>query len=953
MEARDSSTVSEPLGVNNPSEDQQTDSHPRDQERRQERSNDNGERVPSALASVEATDSNDLKAAGVKRSSENEEPCPRLTKKQAVRDVAKEILYSAYSAQHQGSPDTLESMDCGSGESLDMEGFMPLLTQERCASQRATDNNASFTSSKLETLRKSKVDNPEAISAMFASRPSPERPGFPMGTTVGGAELNDCESLDGSEITTRTMDELGIGSKNPRRRSQLPRSLTYPSSLVDKKFYDPKETNISSATQAAREQCLNILKGGRRSLTPAKSFPAYDTTSSDNGWTHETFEERSDNEQVDNFSPPSNNQLPQKSQEVEQDADKATKARTIIRLDEQPKPSTNEVLFEYNGEIFQHAPLPSGWEVHISRSKNRPFYTHPDRGTTWHCPILNPLGPCKTASLSLEGSSLMDTVVGRAPVKAVDVNTDDSDTDTDDTGATAVSSVVSLISKDGVSVETHLRAKVTDKDEPHYDDVTGTTTASTVEISVARNAVERVVTVEQGELESAPSDLTDEQQLRGLPPLKPECVADDEGSLATISIRSDGSPASTASKTSDEEMDHSPTDSRTESNREEVRQAFSSPDEEIASLVLVNLEHRQKRDRGDTLLALYPSDRVCSPSLLAMIAGARESHNQVFVRNETVQEDTFPAKESRRGYEPSFGESSHESNEFPTALDEVDADGSSAAQSQAVGDTLHKGLKSASGRIVASEDGNPAEVDDNVVQPDTTIDMRPGSPEDGFPATDDTDVPFEDDHSAVQLDEVGELRQRKSTTDTGVVRHMESNRETEFPVSYDDDTFPGGDDGSDPSVDNPDEAEQRSQENDVADDEVDGIGSPSAADESTTESNDEDTETGVEGDDVYMAGGANSVFHPKVIETTSVCSMSTLGGYKPSYTGNTHISKFSLRILNPPHPICSLQQLDQIRQVAAAVGKSRTKIRQYGRPLPHAKHGCKSTSRRLDFLQSR
>jgi hypothetical protein len=121
---------------------------------------------------------------------------------------------------------------------------------------------------------------------------------------------------------------------------------------------------------------------------------------------------------------------------------------------------------------------------------------HPDWEMSWHCPILNPLGPSKTASLSLEGSSLMDTVVGRTPVKAVDVNTDDSDTDTDDTGTTAGSSVVSLISKDGVSVETTLRAKVTDKGEPHYDDVPGTTTASTVEISVARNAVKRVVSVE-------------------------------------------------------------------------------------------------------------------------------------------------------------------------------------------------------------------------------------------------------------------------------------------------------------------------------------------------------------------------------------------------------------------------------------------------------------------------
>ncbi|KAL7551895.1 hypothetical protein ACHAWF_015873 [Thalassiosira exigua] len=37
--------------------------------------------------------------------------------------------------------------------------------------------------------------------------------------------------------------------------------------------------------------------------------------------------------------------------------------------------------------------LPAGWKVKWSRTKNKPYYVHPDFGSTWHCPGLSLHGP--------------------------------------------------------------------------------------------------------------------------------------------------------------------------------------------------------------------------------------------------------------------------------------------------------------------------------------------------------------------------------------------------------------------------------------------------------------------------------------------------------------------------------------------------------------------------------
>lgn len=52
--------------------------------------------------------------------------------------------------------------------------------------------------------------------------------------------------------------------------------------------------------------------------------------------------------------------------------------------------SSSPLHFKIDGKIYLHPQLPSGWEIVVSESQKRPFYVHPDFGSTWHCPIILP-----------------------------------------------------------------------------------------------------------------------------------------------------------------------------------------------------------------------------------------------------------------------------------------------------------------------------------------------------------------------------------------------------------------------------------------------------------------------------------------------------------------------------------------------------------------------------------
>jgi hypothetical protein len=55
-----------------------------------------------------------------------------------------------------------------------------------------------------------------------------------------------------------------------------------------------------------------------------------------------------------------------------------------------------------NGTYYQHPPLPPGWTLAVSRSKNVPFYIHPDFGVTFYSPV-----PLPSADGTIAGTTLL------------------------------------------------------------------------------------------------------------------------------------------------------------------------------------------------------------------------------------------------------------------------------------------------------------------------------------------------------------------------------------------------------------------------------------------------------------------------------------------------------------------------------------------------------------------
>ena len=49
--------------------------------------------------------------------------------------------------------------------------------------------------------------------------------------------------------------------------------------------------------------------------------------------------------------------------------------------------TSSPFFFDIGGKKYGHPTLPPGWTMRISRGESRPVYSHPDHGSTWHCPI--------------------------------------------------------------------------------------------------------------------------------------------------------------------------------------------------------------------------------------------------------------------------------------------------------------------------------------------------------------------------------------------------------------------------------------------------------------------------------------------------------------------------------------------------------------------------------------
>ena len=822
--------------------------------------------VDCISSSISKITPNKSKRAAPIQADEDLPCCPQLTKKPASTLNAPESFIKSPQKHSTRIPDLLDSMDCSSGESLGFEQTSVLPSNDKVSEQHKNFENSSFTSSRLAKLRLSDLDNPQAVFAMLSSRQSPlEPPEFPIGTTIGNEALEDGDSMDTSEITMQTLKELGMVSETINGKSLVARPRCYTSNLCDNKFFDPKDTCISAATQIARSKCLDILKGPRPALRINDPSSDEESTSDvtrrhQQGLTSEAMD-----------SPPSV-QVPHTSLRNRQDIVTSKRPPTIIQVTHLPEASTTDnILFEYEGKVFQHAPLPSGWEIRVSKSKNRPFYVHPERGATWYCPVVNPIVAMKSSHIDF---------ISEPRSNSLNEETDDFDCVATDSNTSANRSLMSLTSGTEISIE---NASITDSVntlEPQNEKASAL--ASHTKENISSNVVLRAVTAEVGDLVVCSTDST---MRKGASTKLP----DEADSSECETHEECHSPESINSRSYDCHMlDSSPEKSQSDA----IKMKMTSPDEEIASLVLVNLAQRRTRNIRGTV-ALYDCDRIDSQTQLAtrIETNGLSSSSTTPIGEESKTASTMhdvPVKV--HDFTPKRLEQAADMNGFSETLGQ------------------HKFLNE---RIDVETRGASL---DSVGSCATKDGALPDDIECDFPSADD--VHFQPTPASNNCNDEDSLAPKNYNNKLAIDAVTES------------DSMPFND--------------------------VSMICINNASNTSKDKGNKSQAQY-CKGDthDFAVTGEAHSVFHPKVVETNGDCSVSTLGGchYRDSFMEATLWSTMSSRIANPPHPVCALQNLDRIG-LKVVPTRNTSKVQASLRPKPRTTFAG-GPPRQLHFLSCR
>ena len=160
-----------------------------------------------------------------------------------------------------------------------------------------------LTNTYLRDMRKAPADDPKVFSRILRSGEHAW-----LGSEIGGDNLHQQESLDGSEITQSTITDAS--KKRPRRAHLMP-------------SFEPREPPKTHI----------VASSGKKP--------------------HDTSDSNGD--MLEEYSLP----------------------------DDEVNRETEIVV---GGKHYIHRKLDPGWVVKVSTTQNRPYYVHPDFGTTWQCP---------------------------------------------------------------------------------------------------------------------------------------------------------------------------------------------------------------------------------------------------------------------------------------------------------------------------------------------------------------------------------------------------------------------------------------------------------------------------------------------------------------------------------------------------------------------------------------
>ena len=190
----------------------------------------------------------------------------------------------------------------------------------------------------MESLQSRPADNPTVLKTLMESEPPTLNKNNLVGAFIGGPQLRQTHSLDESEVTMLTGSTI-YGTHKERESN-------------DVRFVPPEGSPNK----------LNYLHDMTyRGLKKNTTIPTFD--------------------------------LPQGPKEAVR-VNQSPSWRAQLRDEDIEEWSVDDggvyLYFKIDDQIYRHDPLPPGWRLHLSESQHRPYYSHPDRGKTWDCPVVLP-----------------------------------------------------------------------------------------------------------------------------------------------------------------------------------------------------------------------------------------------------------------------------------------------------------------------------------------------------------------------------------------------------------------------------------------------------------------------------------------------------------------------------------------------------------------------------------
>jgi hypothetical protein len=262
----------------------------------------------------------------------------------------------------------------------------------------------------LARARQAKPDNKAAVDAMLNSgspyKGTHKRTFSPQISVVGKMiyTVEGSESLCESEVTLLTPESLDL-QRRPHKSTKLETTSDDKSRRHEAKLNDMiRRRDVTSEGTSSRHLDGKLEETSTRWDAKSDTRMRHDTKSED---TSRRRDEKLEDAREGSQSG-SANELDRRSF-IEHNTTARAKApvplkkcfpfsrRERVSSIRQPEPGGVDEAYQVASYtlnnvrlsvMIPHPPLPSGWVIRISESKQLLAYSHPDYGTSWHCPVI-------------------------------------------------------------------------------------------------------------------------------------------------------------------------------------------------------------------------------------------------------------------------------------------------------------------------------------------------------------------------------------------------------------------------------------------------------------------------------------------------------------------------------------------------------------------------------------